>query len=341
MKISFLVPHFKLSGGMVITLTYAVLLAEMGHEITVYAPSSNKIRRYFANLLNLKKPFWIKSSSVKFKRIDKFSNKNIPSGDVAIAFNLYTADCLNALSDKVGKKLFSTQHDEGLFHFDQEYAHKVYSQPVKKIVVSTWLKEVMRNKYDVDSDVVLNTIDKKVFFRQVVNKSIKKLRILLLHHTFEWKGSIQGVEIVKELQKKYPNLELVMFGTRMKKINIHDVEYHYRPFGKNLAKIYSNCDIFLCPSWYEGFGLPSLEAMACGCAVVTYDNGGSRDFAFDGKTALVAKRKDKEDLKNKLEVLIKDKDLRKNISENGIKFVKAMPSWEDQARKLEKILSSC
>ena len=50
--------------------------------------------------------------------------------------------------------------------------------------------------------------------------------------------------------------------------------------------------IYLCPSWDEGLGMPSMEAMACGSALVTYDNGGSRDYAHDGETALVAPRRD-------------------------------------------------
>ena len=38
--------------------------------------------------------------------------------------------------------------------------------------------------------------------------------------------------------------------------------------------------------------MPSMEAMACGAALVTYDNGGCRDYARDGETALVAPRRD-------------------------------------------------
>ena len=77
--------------------------------------------------------------------------------------------------------------------------------------------------------------------------------------------------------------------------------------------------------------------MACMCAVVTYDNGGSRDFAFDGKTALVAKRRDVNDLAQKLEMLVHDKELREEIAENGYRFVQRMPTWEEQAAKMEQL----
>ncbi|NIQ00714.1 MAG: glycosyltransferase, partial [Nitrospinaceae bacterium] len=41
-----------------------------------------------------------------------------------------------------------------------------------------------------------------------------------------------------------------------------EFEYHYRPTGKTLNEVYTSCDIYLCPSWYEGLGMPAMEAMA-------------------------------------------------------------------------------
>jgi len=78
--------------------------------------------------------------------------------------------------------------------------------------------------------------------------------------------------------------------------------------------------------------------MASGCALVTYDNGSSRDYAFDGKTALVAKRKDVRDLSKKLEEVIVDPELRKTIAKNGLDYVRKMPPWEQLTDKLENIL---
>ena len=77
--------------------------------------------------------------------------------------------------------------------------------------------------------------------------------------------------------------------------------------------------------------------MASGCALVTYDNGSSRDYAFDGKTALVAKRKDVRDLSKKLEELIVNPELRKTVAKNGLDYVRKMPSWEQLTDKMEEI----
>ncbi|MBT3690361.1 glycosyltransferase, partial [bacterium] len=65
---------------------------------------------------------------------------------------------------------------------------------------------------------------------------------------------------------------------------------------------------------------------------------GSRDYAFENKKAMVASRKDQNDLRDKLELLVKDKDLREQIAENGYNHILSMPKWQDQTNKLENIL---
>lgn len=54
MKITFLMPHFKIAGGVRIGLNYAQFLAKKGHDVTVVAVSSKFLRRNIVNLLGIK-----------------------------------------------------------------------------------------------------------------------------------------------------------------------------------------------------------------------------------------------------------------------------------------------
>lgn len=340
MRIVFLVPHLKIGGGTRIILNYANLLSGLGHKVIIYVQSRNKIRRRIANFLQIGRPNWIKDFRPMVLRVDNFQEKNILPADAIVATTMKTAESLNSYSGKVGRKLYLIQHHEGMYHGTMEEEHRSFACKMKKIVVSTWLREVMDKEYDQEAELLLNPIDKNLFQPVPAKHQRDEIRILMLHHNYEWKGTAEGVAVVENLKKKYRQIKLVMFGVRSPKIEYLADEYIFNPPQEKLAEIYSSCDIFLCPSWDEGFGLPSLEAMACGLCVVTYDNGGSRDFAFDGKTALVARRRDQQDLEAKLEKVIKDNNLRKKIAKAGYDLVQDWPTWGNQTDKLEEILQN-
>ncbi len=340
MKISFLAPHLKLSGGVRIILKYADLLARRGHEVTVYAQSNNQLRRSVANFLQIGKPKWAGNFTPRVLRIVDFSADNVVPADVLIATTVKTALALDILPDGHGKQFYLLQHDEGLYHASREDADRAYRGRATKIVVATWLQELLKNNYDIEAKLLLNPVDLSQFHKLPREINDGTVRILVLHHNYEWKGTAEGVTIVQELKKKYPQIRLVMFGVREKTLpeGMCD-EYHYNLPQEKLAWLYSNVDIFLCPSWDEGFGLPSVEAMACGAALATYDNGGSRDFAHHGVTAMVAPNRDKIALRERLEALVSDGTLRERIAGEGQKFVSTMPSWNERVMELEKILS--
>ncbi|OGZ34761.1 MAG: hypothetical protein A2174_02345 [Candidatus Portnoybacteria bacterium RBG_13_41_18] len=346
MKINFLLPKLKISGGTRVILTYADLLAKKGYKVTVLVQSKNWTRPFF-NFLKIK-PRWFGSLCADVWRVQNWSASFVPDADILVADTWKLALIAADLPDEKGKKFHFVQHDERLYHGSALEVAKAYQLPFKKIVVSSWLREILKNDFDFEPELLINTVDRNLFYPVPVKKNESEIKILLLEHDYDWKGTKEGVDAVKKIKEKNPNVKLVLFSARKSKTDFPCDEYYYNLPQKKLAWLYSSCDIFLCPSWDEGFGLPSLEAMACGCAIVTYDNGGSRDFAFDphaprgvgvdGQTALVARRRDTEDLYQKLEILAADKNLREKIAQNGYDFALKMPTWEEQAKKLEKIL---
>lgn len=338
MTISFLIPHLKIAGGTRIILTYAAFLAKHGHKVTVYVVNPSPWRRALANILGLR-PGWISGFDADVIRVSKFSTATVLPADVLIATTYKTALMLGNFPQEHGRQYYLLQHDEGLYHGPRDKVDEAYRLPQKKIVVATWLGELLREKYEQDSTLLLNPIDKKQFSPRSRTVNDGTIRVGLLHHTYDWKGTREGAEAIMGVKKKHPEVRLILFGVRKEIIDTPYDEYHYDLPQEKLAEFYSNLDIFLCPSWDEGFGLPSLEAMACGAALVTYDNGGSRDFAIDGKTALVAPHRDKITLVKKLEELVANLALRKQLAEEGKSFVGAMAGWEEQTEKLENILS--
>jgi glycosyltransferase involved in cell wall biosynthesis len=97
-----------------------------------------------------------------------------------------------------------------------------------------------------------------------------------------------------------------------------------------LVALYNSAHIFLMPSLYEGFGLPVLEAMACGVPVITSSEGSLPEVA--GNAAFYADAHSTRIIAESIQTVWWDEKLRKDLSERGLKQVKQF-SWKKTAEE--------
>lgn len=88
----------------------------------------------------------------------------------------------------------------------------------------------------------------------------------------------------------------------------------------------------------EGFLLPGLEAMACGCLVVTTDCGGIKEYAIHKKNAVILENIDQLWKRDEINNLIHNKRLINKLITNGYKTVR-MYHWDKILLDLESIYS--
>ena len=101
-----------------------------------------------------------------------------------------------------------------------------------------------------------------------------------------------------------------------------------------LAELYRKASCFVYPSFYEGFGLPPLEAMACGCPVVVSNVTSLPEVC--GEAAYYVDPNDAESIAGGIEKVLRDEDLRQNMIEKGFERAKLF-SWEKAAKEHLKI----
>src|SRR5262249_9003429 len=212
-----------------------------------------------------------------------------------------------------------------------------YRLPLEKIVISTWLRDILRDKFATDADVLVTPVDRALFHPVAVDPGTTRPRVLMLHHAYAWKGVADGLAAVERVKKAVPSLHLVGFGVKSPRPGVGYDEFHENLAQERLAALYSGADIYLCPSWDEGLGMPSMEAMACGAALVTYDNGACRDYAKDGETALVARRRDVSHLADTLERMARDELLRRALAMAGQKLVTTTFDWDRAVEQMEAL----
>lgn len=99
---------------------------------------------------------------------------------------------------------------------------------------------------------------------------------------------------------------------------------------KALQELYSRASLFVFPSLYEGFGLPPLEAMACGVPVILSNAASLPEVCGNG--ALYVDPKDSTDLSKKINLVLTDTTLQEQLKVEGHKQVKRY-KWEDTAKK--------
>lgn len=104
---------------------------------------------------------------------------------------------------------------------------------------------------------------------------------------------------------------------------------------RQLRALYENALCFVFPSLYEGFGIPALEAMACGCPVIVARTSALPESC--GNAALYCDPRDPHDLAVKLRSVLEDEQLRDRLRRAGHARVEQF-SWETCARKVYTVV---
>lgn len=347
MKISILLPGNtnRPTGGYKVIYEYCNKLLEYGHDVFIYY-------YYGAMFDGLHIPEFIRRPLVKkfsevvgpglwFKldrRIKKRvinSSKEIENSDVVIATAIDTAKDVMELPHECGKKVYFIQGFENWNCSDEE-VFASYNFDMTNVVVANWLKKIVDAHTNSQSYLVSNCINTEVFY----NKGDKRRRHSIVFHyrTAKYKGAEFAFEAIRRLEEKYNDLYVNVISIERRPDNLPKCcTYHRKISAEDVAEINNHTEVFMCTSIEEGFGLPGLEAMACGCAVVSTSYRGVLEYAVDGENALLSPVKDVDIMVKNIEQLFEDDKLRNRIAENGIQTGKER-ALEKSAKEFERLL---
>jgi len=142
-----------------------------------------------------------------------------------------------------------------------------------------------------------------------------------------WKGFPVLIEVIKDINAKFPEVKLLMIGDGPERGNL---ESRIRNYGlsdrvkllgalskEDLLYQLRASDLFVLNTGYEGFSHQILEAMACGLPVVTTKAGGNPELITDGEHGLLVDFNDKEGLKRAITSILKDQRLSARLAKNA------------------------
>jgi len=356
MKLVWIAQDLHIGGGQRVICELSKQLADRGHEITILYPKGRGGFNLPDSIEIIEFGLSVNSSMLSIIL-------NIPSALAACpecdwvlcsmpvsAFTGFAASKLRS-----ARMLYYVMNDEyiifddrslmksdlllGIYHGLTDLAHKL---PVDIAVNSQWTGTRIRRRNPGDFPVIPHGVDIDLFTPEGDKlKRDDRLLVMTVGRRHHWKGLddlIQALNLLAEKEQPFQlwiisqddlDLSKARFDTKVIKPK-NDIE---------IARALRSADLFVHPSWFEGFGLPPLEAMACGTTCVITDCGGVLEFAVDGKNCLLSPVRKPEKLSESIAKLLSDEKLRTKFIKAGLKTA-AEFTWKSAADRLENLLNS-
>jgi glycosyltransferase involved in cell wall biosynthesis len=364
--IVFVVPSLKTGGGNRVFFELANCLV-LKYKVTIILPNNNLEGNTFhiheqINFVKIGEYSTCKKI-INIIRVYTYINKNHRQDKVIISDPIM---CLFLECIKNRKNLYRfIQADDYRIYDDKlllknslllalykYFCKRSYKQKMNYIFNSRFVYEQFIHdscRNDVNFNVVHPAINHSIFCDKYMDIRNKELNICLVGRKHPWKGLQIFIDMYNTLDIAMKNKINNVFIISHDDLSAFEKKHFILIKPKSdveIVDIYNKSRIFISASWMEGFGLPGLEAMACGCILLTSDCGGCREYAIDKQNALFFTARTTEELRaTSIEelratlayLLETEKSRLLELVENG-KKTSAGFSWEKSALQLETIL---
>lgn len=338
MKINFILPFKRMSGGIRVVYIYANYLAGWGHDVYCYLPmvsykgkDQSIVFRVKASISNtIKKEKWF-SCDFPVKVVPLIIPFFIRDADVTIATAWQTAYDVAKLPESKGRKLYFVQ-DYEIFNGTRAEVEGSYQLGIPMITISKELKRRL-SFFSPDVQVVYNGLFDQEYMKEKKTKH-EKPGIMLMYHEARHKGTEEGLKVAAELEKRGFPVQVTIFGRKIDRSFPERYKVYENPERKRLIKLYQKSDIYLFTSSIEAWGLPIVEAMANRCAVIGRRLG-ALDELYDGENAVIVNNY--EEMLDAVIALLQDSDKLCTMQNAAYETSKRL-NWKESALRFEQIL---
>ena len=273
-RVVYLLESTKLSGGVQVVLVQAEALARRGHHVAVVSPSPP--------------PAWFPLARSNFERSSFRESHELAEADIRIA--TFWTTVAPALDDARGPVFHLCQGYEGAFSFyadRREEIEAAYRAPTHKLAISATLAGLLERLGLGPAENVGQAFDPRGFFpAPVPTAAAARPPVVVLVGPYE--ADVKGIDIalagLRLWRERGGAYRLRRVSTlplcEEERAGGHAGEYHHDLSPDRMPFAYRASDVFLGPARpEEGFGLPVVEALACGLPCLLSDTPGHREIA--------------------------------------------------------------
>ena len=254
--------------------------------------------------------------------------------DIAVATIFYSVELIKKITDLYPHILpaYYVQDYEPMFFTNaderKELARSSYGLLEDMLLFSKtfWIARQVALLEGVAVQKVSPSIDHDTYYPSL--DSIKNLPVrivAMIRPQTPYRGAERTMRTLSKIKKVFKeNIDIQIFGSDLTSPGFSELEQNFKYTNLEVldrpavASCLQNADIFVDLSDYQAFGRTSLEAMACGCAVMLPCHGGGDEYAVDNYNALVVDTFDEEECFTRLSTLISDKPLLEEMKTAGI-----------------------
>lgn len=200
-----------------------------------------------------------------------------------------------------------------------------------------WLKHELEQRFQVDA-INLGLGYQSDRFRPVA-AARRDRTILVAVRGERLKNFDYSRTLLKRLQRH--QMKVIAFGSEGKGLlaDLGDVEFHDRPDDETLCRLYNETWFFLQTSIHEGFSLPPIEAMACGCIPIVTAAGGNEEYIEDGRNCIEIPHGNVDGAVTKILPAIDDPAFRQRLIGGGAETALRY-NWNESHRRLEAFIDA-
>jgi glycosyltransferase involved in cell wall biosynthesis len=354
MRISFILSSLWLSGGVRVIMEYANRLAARGHYVTLVTPGGTldpEMLDELASDVTVRESRVVRAShlsSVGMLRLTWSLAQAVPPSDVVISTHTPTtaAGFLATHLLRRGRPVWFFMDYREMFvgrPYEDWLMRHALSWHERALVLSDYGRQELHAYSSGDVVVVgLGLSDPEIFhpLPPEARRSADDFQVILfLGDMRPRKGLSDFLRAVGLVYERVNNIKLLIVSKEDCQIDSRvPFETIRRPGRAQLAQSYATCDVFVSASWREGFGLPPLEAMACGVPVVLTDSGGVREYARPGENCLMVPPRDPAALAEAIYHVLSEPAMARRLALNG-PLTAAQFTWDGAVDRFEAAIA--
>jgi glycosyltransferase involved in cell wall biosynthesis len=338
-SLTFVLPSDGPSGGVRVTVEMAQRLMDRGHGVRlVYRsfPFRERVMETARNALR-----WLQGSK-DFNWVHRFrgpqqsftslESLEFAKGEIVIAVGEHVALDVYELRREVIK----VRYCHAIFDHVPELTRKAWSVPMATLAVSPSLVPQLE---DFSGKKVIAVVPNGINTEEYFLENRVRDGMGLIFRRYPTKAPEETLELIAQAHRRFPDVPWHIFGTAWRPKEFSRLNYWQYPSVSQAREIYNRCKVWVITSRHEGFCLPVLEAMACGCAVISSNHTVAADLIDDGVNGFIVPFGDTEAFLKKMQLILTDQQTRQRLVEQGFETVKRF-SWSTAVAKMEQVLET-